>query len=397
MIDRLKYQPDRLYLCDEAVDRTSTIEGFGRMVNTEGRTVGGTIVLRFRVARYPILCITAIKVRDGRWWVKWVTANLPALLHGHNGWPLADARELYLALTRLRHIVTRVVAPEGHPRIIPGTGNKGWLREVECFRQIVDEDHRVLIASHFARLDHQQRPTRVYFGESSKFHTRPLELSIYDKGKEMTYGLPVPEGINATRLEAIFRNEDSLVKAAKATREYSGAPGPVVSTLAPDTALAMVDRALARLSGFGWMAEFTELPQLCKSARIIAAALGDAIHEPHRLELALEHYLEAVRPGVVTAKNVGKQLRAYSASTHMNHSARSAVIHIGSLPVAQVRWSQREMEFAVLMRDIGAPDEPEPDIVMAWSQTTFLREVPAACELIGAVNPTPPPFRTNTL
>ncbi len=399
MIDKIHFQPSCTFLTPEAVQLTSTRDGFGRCANITGRLTGGTVVLKFKVDRYPIVSIVAIKLQDGRWWVKRIEGNLPSLIHGHNGTPLANLHELHLALTRLRHIVALVTASACHGRIIPGvgTGNEGSIGRVECLIQFHDPGRRFLVGSHFARLKHQQRPTGVYFRQSSCFITRELVLSIYDKLVEMRAGVAEPVGVEPTRVEARILDEARLAKDVLRTKMFTGVSGPLLATLSPVTAHALVQLSLSRLSGFGWLPELDSLQGLPKAARLIAASLGQLIHHPHALDLALENYQLVEDPGKRTMQAVESKLRAYAFRNYVGDPQHIIFPDLSELARADVRWPSREREFEALMRDIGAPLEPEPDIVAAWSRTTFLPAVPATGALFGSVSPAPPPFRTNTL
>lgn len=399
MIDQIHLKPSCTFLTPEAVQLTSTRHGFGRCANITGKQSGGTVVLKFKVDRYAFVRIVAIKLSDGRWWVKCIEANMPSLIRGHNGTPLANLHELHLALTRLRHIVALVTTSACHGRIIPGVGagNDGWIGRVECLIQFDDRDRRFLVGSHFARLKHQQQPTGVYFRQSSYFTTRELVLSIYDKLVKVRAGVAEPVGVEPTRVEARILDECRLAKDVKRTKLFTGASGPLVATLSPVTAHALVQLSLSRLSGFGWLPEVDSLQGLPKAARLIAASLGQLIHQPHHLDLALENYQLVENPGKRIMQSVESKLRAYAFRNYVGDPRHIIFPDLSELARAHVRWPEREKEFEVLMRDIGAPMEPEPDIVAAWSRTTFLPAVPATGALFGSVSPAPPPFRTSTL
>ena len=398
MIDQLKIRPARVFLADTAVSHKGTHASFRRNHDIEGQKPGATVVLKFKIARYSVVTVVAKKLQDGRFWVSHIEAILPSLLRGHNGTPLANSHELHLALTRLRHIVMLVVEPNCRDFIIPGTGrgNDGWIDYVECLAQFDDADRRFLVGSHFAALKYQQQPTRVYFGQSSKFSTRELAVSIYGKLAELRHGTADPPGSWPTRVEAIYRDEARLAKDVAKGRLFTGKRGPLLATLAPAAAQELVQLALSRLTGFGWLPELDSLATLSKSARLIAAALGPAIREPNRLDLAIENYKLVEKPCPRTADAVENQLRAYAVRNTLG-SGKILFPCLSELPRADVRWHQREQEFEVLMRDIGAPTEPDADIAEAWSHTTFLPAVPEPGALTGSVAPAPPPFRTDTL
>ncbi len=399
MIDLINFRPAQLYLTDEAMALKSTTEGFFRSHGVQGKSADGrTATLSFSVDGYSPVKIKARQLKCGRCWVSSIMAVLPSLLHGHNGRPLKNAEEIWQALTRLAYIVSKVTVLSYPGRAIPGvgTGNRGYILGVECSTQFQDPDQSALLSSHLARMKNQQRATGVYFRESSIMLSRELKVSIYDKNAKVHCGIAEPPGIGCTRAEAIFKDDERLAKDAKATKLYSGQPGEVLATLAPETSYALLRMSLMRLTGFGWLPSAGDLEGLGKSARSLACGLGDAIARPHRLNSALEAFRRIEHPkGGATYLRVERALRAYAVRTVLPDPMAFLPKDPADLKWSDVLWRDREQAWAVLMRDIGAPTEPDPAIAAAWGQTRFLAKRPEPAELIGTVAPSRPPFLTS--
>jgi hypothetical protein len=385
LIDRLHINPDRLFLTPAAADGKCTIKWFLRWSHVKGSEPKRSLVLSLVIDRYRIVRIVCHRLEDGRWWVRRIEANLPALVHGHNGRPLTTVCDVALALTRLAFIVSLAVNAEGHGRIIPGVGanNQGHLAFVECMIQFCDTQQQFLYASHTGRLRNQQQPTGVYFGESSKFSKREIGLSIYDKCRQLRSGTVFPAGAEATRVEAIIKNPVRLAKDAAATQAFSGAQGPLVATLSPSTAYAILRLNLESLSGFGWLADCDSLSKLTKTASLIIAGLGNSITDSHRIELALENYRRIQQPGIRQSRKVESEVRAFAFNLTAPRARDLIPRDPSDLKWAAVHWPEREAEFAALMRDMDAPNEPDPAIAAAWSGTSFLKAEPHPGTLVG--------------
>jgi hypothetical protein len=396
MLDLIKLRPERLFLSDEA---TKKVHRFTRRHYTDGLEKGGTIVQAFKIDDYAPLKAVARKTRDGRFWITRIEAVLPAMLYGHNGRPIRTIEEQCLALTIVHHILRRLTEPEGHGRIIPGVGpqNLGYISNVECSTTVQDPGHRFIHASHLTRLKNQQQSTGIYLGQSTYLRTRGMKISIYDKVRQMGKGLVESSGNGATRIEAVIKSDLRLGKEVKASRQYAGHPGEVVSTITQETAYEVLRASMNRLTGFGWCPGPGDIGDLCKNAKIIAGALGDHVRDARRVEMALAAYKLNCKPRSNTYRLVARELRAFAIRVVIPDPLSILPDNPADLQWADVPWPIREMEWAALMRDIGAPTEPDPAIVAAWSQTTFLRKKPIPAELVGSVAHGPPPFRKDPI
>ncbi|MES2923830.1 MAG: hypothetical protein V4819_19910 [Verrucomicrobiota bacterium] len=399
MIDLITFLPDCLYLNQESMAPKSTIERFFRSYGVQGKSADGrTATLSFSVDGYSPVKIKARQLKCARWWVYSIMAVLPSLIWGHNGRPIRTAAELWQALTILAYIVSRVTNVLDPGRIIPGVGsdNRGFILRVENTVQFQDPLKSFLLGSHFTRMKNQQRPSGVYYGESTCLRSRERRVSIYDKKAKVYYGVVAPSDIDCTRVEAIYTDAERLAKDAKATKLFSGQPGEVVATLAPETSYALIRQSLTRLAGFGWLPDAADLESLGKSARGLACGLGGDVARPHRLNGALETFRRVEHPkGGPTFRRVERELRAYAVRTVLPDPMAFFPKDPADLMWSDVLWRDREEAWAVLMRDFGAPTAPDPAIAAAWGQTRFLAKRPEPAELIGTVAPSRPPFLTS--
>lgn len=401
MKDKIHFRPDRLFLGHESMALTSTTEGFFRLHGVKGKAAEGRpATLSFSVDGYSPVKIKARQMKCGRWWVSSIMAVLPSLLHGFNGRPIKTAEELWLALTILAHLVSKVTNVSNPSRIIPGVGsdNRGFILSVENTVQFQDQHKRFLLGSHLTRMKNQQRASGIYHGEGTYHRSREFKWCSYDKKAKVFYGVVVPVDFDCTRVEASYTDAERLAKDAKATKLYSGQPGEVLATLAPETSYALLRQSLTRLAGFGWMPGAADLEGLGKSARGLACGLSVDIARPHRLNAALETFRRVEHPkGGPTYRRVERELRAYAVRTVLPDPMTFFPKDPADIKWSDVIWRDREQAWAILMRDIGAPTEPDPAIAAAWSQTTFLAKRPEPFELIGTVAPARLPFLTNTL
>jgi hypothetical protein len=129
-----------------------------------------------------------------------------------------------------------------------------------------------------------------------------------------------------------------------------------------------------------------------KNAKIIACALGENIKDPRRVQLALEAFKGNVVGAGTAYRQTERELRAYALRAVIPDPWALFPEDPADLKWSDVHWPEREKAWAILMRDIGAPTEPDPAIVAAWSQTTFLPRKPLPAELTGQVIPGSRPF-----
>lgn len=394
MPDYTKFVLDRVLLTDEAVMPTTTAEDFQRGSFVKGKGHNASTILSFKIDDYAIVQIRALKTRDRRWRAISIEADLPALLQGHSGRAIKTPAEVTLALTRLVHIVKAVVLPECHHRILPGVGhdNHGYIRRWESMIQIQDADHAFLLGCHLAKLKHQQKTSRIHPTESVKLRTREVDVSIYDKEAKIRYGACFPEDIPGTRIEVIMKDEVRLAKDAKATKLFSGKPGPVLATLSLDTEYGIIRNTLNKITGIGWLADRKSMHSLSKNAKLIAGSLGADVTDIRHLCLALKAYKNTCDPSPNVFNKVENELRAYALRAVIPDPLAWVPDSYADLQWSEVHWAEREGLWAILMRDIGAPEEADPEIATAWSKTTFLPSQLLPRELIGDVAPSALPF-----
>lgn len=393
-MDSTKFILDRVRLTDEAVMPATTSNGFARDLKIDGKGPHASAILSFKVDNYAVVKVRGLKVRDGHWWATHIEAVLPSLLHGHNGRPIKTAAELALALTRLVHIVKAVVQPQCHQRILPGVGpdNRGYIRRWEAMIQIVDAGHAFLLGCHLAKLKHQQKTCRIHPTESTTLRTREVDVSIYDKHAKLRYGLSCPEDVPGTRIEVIVKDKKRLVREVKSTGLFTGTPGPVLATLNLATEYQIILAALKKVTGIGHIPDRSSLEGLCKNAKLIVGSLGAEVTNIGRVAAALQAYKMSCGPNPNTFRRVEQDVRAYAVRVKIPDPLALIPADHSNLRWSEVHWEMRERQWAVLMRDINAPDEADPAIAAAWSVTSFLPALPPPYELFGGIAPGKLPF-----
>lgn len=399
MIDRFGYAPDRLFLTETSCHSEHTISDFDRWSFIGAKTKRRSIVLSFLSGDLPIVRVSSHRLDDGRWWIRRIIANLPSLLRGHNGHVITSQYELALALTRLQHILKLVIEPSDWHRLIPAVGcdNQSYLNLVECFVQFNDPGQAFVRASHTAKMPNQQGENRVYFSQSTYGSKREFCFSTYDKLRQVRHGIADPQGAEPTRVEIILRDEERLAKEAHAANELTGKANPLMSSLCLATAYKIVRANLIAMRGFGWIANPASMQNLSKTSKYLLLGLGVAVYDQHRVEGLLEDYRRVERPCSKQYSKISTEIRDFAARQIVPDAPNMLPAAPSEFASVSVRIPMVEQAFDTLMRDIGAPSEPAPEILRAWSETRFLPSKPHPGALVGCVAPFPPPFRRNTL
>lgn len=380
-MDRSRFIPDRLYLTDEAIGKNTTTNDFTRRWTSKGKQKPTSVTLKPDLD-IP-LTIVAQRLDDGRYRVTCIDTTLPSLLYGHNGRPIKTPEELALALTRLKHFVSLVVRPECRGRIIPGVGpdNLGYIQYAEPMIQLQDPGHRLLIGSHLARYRHQHKSPLVCWGQSTRTKRRELSLTFYDKAAQLR-GTPHPASCKCTRLECIIRPAERIAKEVRTSKAYDGAPGEVVSTLTLATGYAVIRHNLSEMSGFG-LCDSEILRNLSKPARTLIAGIGNQIGQRHAVDHALETFCRTETNHERTFRKINKEVRAYAVSHMIPDLSALVPESIGDLQWSDVALLGMESLFGHALARWKAPMEPDPQILEAWSKTTFLKKKPVGGELVG--------------
>jgi hypothetical protein len=376
-VDRIRIILDTVYLTDEAANVDTTVEGFRRNACGEGKKKSDSLILTLALGRYGFLRIVCHRMTNGVWRVSCIDANLPAHLFGHNARPIRTTHELALALTRVQYFVSLVVLPECHNRIVPGVGirNRGYIQYVEAMIQLQDPGHCLLLGTHVANQCYQHKASMVVWGEATTFKGKELGLRFYDKHAQRKIGILDPKGVESTRIECIVSNADRLAKEVKDTKAFTGPAGEVVSTLSLESAYAVLLRNLGRCSGFGSIVG--ELPaKLSKTSKLLLMGLGSHFDKPHAVDLVLENYRRSHNPCERTFRTVNNEVRE-----HAHHFIAPDALALVPTDFQDLKWSNvlmpaTERDFNVLVRDMGAPSTPDPQIIDAWSKTTFLATKP---------------------
>lgn len=375
MLDQFGFAPSRAFLTREAAGVETITEGFGSWRRIEARSGSTALVVEFRMGNDPIVRIHAAPERAGLWRVRKIRANLPSLLHGHNGRSIASQQDYFLALTRLEALVARVIEPQSGAYILPGqrTDPAGHLLGVEAMIQVVDEGQRLLLASHSSRRKGQRGPNRVYPGQSTKTAGR-ISVAVYDKVMEMAkkkaaFYYPGPP---VTRIEVIAKKGSDLAMELARMKDLSPADYQVISTLAYEDAFSLVIRNLKFMIGFNWGSSMLDVAKFNRTSRHLISGLGSDVKNPIRVEQALENYLKNEKPCARTANRIEKEIRSWAVACHMPSVADIVPEKLEDLRSVCIPWPQREQEFSDIATKYGLPLISDANIVSAWSQSRLL-------------------------
>jgi hypothetical protein len=180
----------------------------------------------------------------------------------------------------------------------------------------------------------------------------------------------------------VVGNAARLAKEVRATKNYTGAAGEVVSTLSLESAYALLKLNLGRLSGLGSI--LGELPtKLSTPSKLLLMGLGQQVNKPHAIDRVMENYRRCQRPGERTYRTVNKEVRE-----NAHHLIAPDVLAMLPSDFADLKWSDvsmpaTERDFDVLVRDMKAPTIPDPQILEGWSRTKFLSAKPVGGNIDG--------------
>lgn len=386
-MDRIRLILDSVFLPDDALDKLSSVEGFTRRVINIGKSRPKSITLTLKSGRFKILIVVAHRLDDANWRVACADLNISSLVFGHNGRLIRTPFELALALTRARHFMELVTLQGCHGRLVPGVGaNNGFVQYAECSVQIQDPNHLILRGSHTARLPHQQKPALVCWGQSTLFFGTVVEVHFYDKSAQRRMGLVLPEGIDGTRIECKVKKPQRLALEAARTRNFQGSTGEVVKTLSLSTSYDILRHRVGQMTGWGRAPE-DALRDLPVAARLLALGLGKSIAKPHAVDKVLSDYRIYCNPCESTLRTVSKRLRAYALATMAPESISMLPDDMEQLNRSDVTDGWVESEYRLFLASSGAPMEPCPEILAAWSQTTFHKRKPTGVDIVGPTAP----------
>ena len=364
-MDRIRIIPAKTFLSDAAAQKSGTADRFLRRVYNEGRKRPQSITLTLPSGHYNLLTVVVQLLQDGIWHVTCIDANLPALLHGHNGRPLRTSGELALSLTRLRHFAKLVTRSDSREHLTPGLGfsNHAYIRTVECMVQLQDAGHRFLKASHVTCLPNQRKSPLICWGQSTLFKSVKFDLSIYDKSAQRrAAGVVLPPDTQGTRVECKIKCPARLADEVNAIGLFRGEGGEVLRTLSLETSYAIVRRQLTRMSGWA-MTPAEALRDLPTPARNLAIGLGDRIGQPHVLDKALADYRAASAPCQSTWSRVTKSLRAYSTVAVGGNSPLHLPDALDDVPWSDLALYRTERDYQRFLVETDAPMEPCPAIL----------------------------------
>lgn len=386
-MDVINIIPARLEI-SESVIACNNIEPFVR--DDLGKQAGGRpqyMRLTLKCGRSRLLTIIAHPLLDWRWKATGIRANLPALRWGHNGRPLRRAVDLALALTRLKHFVGKVTSPGGHHLVVPGVGqdNSSYIKSVELMIQIVDPRHRFLRATHQMAVTFQHKAPLVVWGESTRFVQDATDFSIYDKIAALKGSCPNPLGCAQTRVECFIKDPVRLARDVGLALSRPLADETVVSTLSVEDGYGVLRHLLAcrlKLPGLGVQPS----RGLSKTASLLILGLGRHLDEPGAVNSLLDDYRATLNPGDRTYRGVAAEVRAAAIERVLPSVPSLLPESFDSLAWADADLPAAQRDYDAFLTEWQAPHEPDPQILAAWSVTSFLKAKPTPADLTGTVS-----------
>lgn len=172
----------------------------------------------------------------------------------------------------------------------------------------------------------------------------------------------------------------------------------MVRTLSIPDAYKLIRYSFGFMSGYS-LPDVGAFASLHKTSRTLVAGLGANIGDPHAVDLALENHRRIETPHPRTFSRTDKEVRSYAVVTTLPNFASLIPESIDDLRWSDVTLPATELSFARELAEWGAPVVADPEILEAWSKTTFLRKKPEIGELVGPLfaSTTSLPFRRPTL
>lgn len=377
MIDKISIRPDGTYLRDEATNRTETVIGFKRRHIVEGKNRPRSASFQVMGAdTYPLLTFIANPTESGRWLVKQIDFCPASLLYGHNAGVLMVQEDLYLALTRLRQILARIIEASCLCRLVPGTSprSSAHIRNVELMVQFADKDHNFLRASHFATRPGQRFASIIRYGSYTMIPGKEIAIRVYDK--ETRYSGNSSSA--STRAEVILRTPERL---AKCFTKVSGQAGyldsPVMRTISFQDCYRNLRRELLSLSGFGSILDTSSVDRkLHPAALLLLVGLGEKATSPTEISRALEEYRTLKDPCSKTFNQVSKSIRSAVVRRLYPSVAEALPESLEDFQAHGIKRKDVETEFKSVLQAFGCTDVPDQDIAEAWSKSSQLPSRP---------------------
>lgn len=285
-----------------------------------------------------------------------IDANLPALVHGHNGNLITCEADYILALTRLAHLADHILLPKNRGRLFRVTSRTPcWsFGSVELAAQVVDPDRRIILDSHLSQVKQFVSKPGIYPGESTTFKSTVFDLKAYAKDLQMNQReVELPP---ITRVEINFKRMRPLLR-------LIGTNDGVRLTALPFQSLLPAMHHLIKDRLVGGLA--APSPR-CKSPRGAARRISDLWPTPAILHAALHAELK-LRKGSKASKlrSTVFDFFAHKCETNLPELFAKTV---DQFPHAVVRLPETEEHFNWVAETLGWPMSPDPEIARCFSE-----------------------------
>lgn len=386
MIDKISIRPDRVYLKRDVVEGITTVLGFKRNKPVVGKDRPRSATFQIVVSgEYPIITVVANLTERNEWLVKSISFCLGSLLYGHNAQVIKSSWELALALTRLREFVAPLLKDDHClGRVIPGTetNSRAFLLKAEIMFQFADEDHRFLRATHFATRPRQQVTSIIQFGGYTRIPGKEIGIRVYDKIRKYRDAARSMRGIQSTRAEVVLQTPERLAKFYECIIDADfKSCEPVMKTISIEDGYAAWRNELLSLSGFGPVLDSrSSIRSMHPTAKKIVYGLGRKMADPNEVSRALDEYKRIENPCSKTFRAVSKSLR--SAIVQKLFPSVMSVLpeNLDELRPIGIERKEVENEYAKLLIAFRCSDQPDADILEAWTKTTYLTDKPKFTE-----------------
>lgn len=368
MIDRVKFHFDGIRVVDpygdpvragEVVDRWSGHPLLGRITkhwNREYDTPVHVIFLRWEGG--TLVSVFAKEGLDSSLVISKIDANIPGLVHGHNGRLVASEEEYLLGFSVLRRVLLDILGEVASERFLGGAARRlAWrVCQLEVPYQFADPDREIVLESHLSGMKYFRGSALMRPGESTGFRSNELKASIYAKDLDIQRKLGcVPQGGSVTRVEVGYGSSRMIGDWLLGGRAVPAViPFAELGALLRRTLESRITGALANGTKNG--GDSRPRGKVAELLRTADSGFPEAFHAE------LERHASGKKP-------------AGSSKFRANVYGRLAALRPFSLlqcleePSRDVALPELERRYAETMRTLGfMPDEPDEEVARLFSR-----------------------------
>lgn len=369
-MDTVGFYPSQCFIDPRKVNEDDSPHGFRSLHSKEGRDERDDSAIyvfpsKTRNKGQEIVKVFTTPIGSSRSWVSKIDANLPKLLWGHNGRTIKTLENQLLAITRLRHVVSKLVDAETRHWILPGIGegNLGYWNKLHLPVH-VEDDGLLIAASHGLRRPRGQKQVGIYPGQSTTYEGSGFGFCIYDKGRKQLKGTPTCDPGICCRIEAKMKTPAEV---AKAFSRGEAGHGEVLSTFSFNDALDAFHYSMDPiLSRIGVPTSNPTAPKTPAFLQAVATMFGSDV------AVLMELYFKAGKPSdPETQRRIKNQVAALSAEGFRKHGFLDDLAsHLLTAP--EIIDAEAEARHRDMAEAWDWPMEAAADIVAAYSAKSFI-------------------------